>query len=244
VWAAVAECPAVYSTFAQPWEGGPLGFEFSAARRRSINSWDKARLSTAELVTAPVHVADLDYTTVTEADLRASLTLVANRDGLAHGLCAWFETELVDGIGFSNSPGEPELIYGQAFFPFEQPVPVAAGDGVEVDLRADLIGDEYVWSWSSRFLDEDRANREKARFSQSTFYARLELPERLHTLSESYVPPLSHESEVAGYVLGLVDGRHSLGDIAKLAQQRFPERFASGRDALTYAGQLAREYRA
>jgi hypothetical protein len=52
---------------------------------------------------------------------------------------------LIEGVGFSNAPGQLELIYGQSFFPWVHPLPLAAGDVVEVSLRADLVGADYTW---------------------------------------------------------------------------------------------------
>ena len=53
--------------------------------------------------------------------------------------CRWFDSELFDGIGFSNHPAAPELIYGIGFFPFSQPVAVDEGDRIELRLAADLV---------------------------------------------------------------------------------------------------------
>jgi hypothetical protein len=39
------------------------------------------------------------------------------RTGTGHGIVVWFEADLVEGVGFSNSPGAPETIYGSLFFP-------------------------------------------------------------------------------------------------------------------------------
>jgi protein arginine N-methyltransferase 1 len=76
----------------------------------------------------------------------------------------WFDAELADGIGFTNHPAAPELIYGNGLVPFERPVEVRAGERIEVQLRADLVQNDYVWSWTTNFPDQ------KLRFEQSTFY--------------------------------------------------------------------------
>jgi len=74
----------------------------------------------------------------------------------------WFDSELHRGIGFSNHPTEPEMIYGNAFFPFSQPVEVMEDDRITLRLVAKMVGDDYVWRWDTDFP--------KTSFKQSTFF--------------------------------------------------------------------------
>jgi hypothetical protein len=117
------------------------------------------------------HVAqDADHST---ADTSAEISWRVARSGVAHGIAVWFDAELADGIGFSNQPGAPELIYGNGVFPFPQPVEVREGEQVEVKLRADLVQDDYVWTWDTDFTDQ------KIGFRQSTFFGMALSPEQL-----------------------------------------------------------------
>src|SRR3989442_14567368 len=84
----------------------------------------------------PVQWAEVDYRTVCDAALSGQAQTEILRPGTAHALSVWFNAELMEGVGFSNAPGQPEAIYGQAFFPLLEPVPVDCGDRVEVSLRA------------------------------------------------------------------------------------------------------------
>jgi len=77
----------------------------------------------------------------------------------------WFDADLGDGIGLTNRPGAAELVYGNAFFPLPRPVDIKEGERVAVKLRADLVQDDYVWSWTTDFTDQ------KIRFEQSTFFS-------------------------------------------------------------------------
>jgi len=86
----------------------------------------------------------------------------AGRNGTAHGVAVWFDSELVDGIGLSNHPAAPKMIYGVGLFPFAEPVEVKEGERIELRLGADLVQDGYVWRWETDFPS--------ASFKQSTFY--------------------------------------------------------------------------
>jgi protein arginine N-methyltransferase 1 len=85
----------------------------------------------------------------------------AKRNGTAHGIAVWFDSELVDGIGFSNHPAAPQLIYGTAFFPFSTPAPISEGEPIKLRLAADFVQNDYVWRWSTDFSSTS--------FNQSTF---------------------------------------------------------------------------
>src|SRR5262249_49319714 len=89
------------------------------------------------------------------------------------GIALWFDAELADEIGFSNRPGSTELIYGNGFLPFSRPVAVNEGEQIVLKLRADLVQDDYVWSWATDFTDQ------KIGFKQSKFMGVTLSPEQL-----------------------------------------------------------------
>jgi protein arginine N-methyltransferase 1 len=78
------------------------------------------------------------------------VSLVASRDGVAHGLTMWFDAELAEGIGFSNAPGSSLDVYGRVVLVWDEPLPLRQGDRVEVSVRAQPLQDEYLWSVVSR----------------------------------------------------------------------------------------------
>jgi type I protein arginine methyltransferase len=146
LWGAVAEAPGLYERYA------PLeveGVSLDAGRRVTSHLWTRAHLPAGALLTGAARWAEIDYRTVVDANVRGTLRWTAARNGVAHGLCLWFDAELVEGIGYSGAPGGPELVYGHGFFPFPDPVPLQAGDALEARLRADLAHGEYVWSWNT-----------------------------------------------------------------------------------------------
>ncbi|HEY3582570.1 MAG TPA: class I SAM-dependent methyltransferase [Pyrinomonadaceae bacterium] len=165
LWAALVETPEQYEKVVGPWRNRWFDVDLSAGLARITNSWRKTRIEAEELLSEPVCWATLDYREVETADVCAEISFRAARRGVAHGIAVWFDTELAEGIGFSNRPGTPELVYGNAFFPFPRQVEVDEGERVAVKLRADLVQDDYVWTWDTDFTDQ------KIGFKQSTFYS-------------------------------------------------------------------------
>ena len=161
---ALVESPRAYAIHAEAWSTD-YGVDLAAAKRLALNHSRKAPIVASELLSRPAEWARLDYATFDSTDCSGSVTLTATRDGLAHGFAMWFDTELADGIGFSNAPDAPETIFGRAFYPFEQPIALAADESLTLDLGARLVNDDdYLWRWSVR-----RDGR--TLYRQSTFFA-------------------------------------------------------------------------
>ena len=165
LWAALVEAPEQYEKIVRPWRDRLFDVDLSAGLSKITNSWRKTRLKAEELLTEPACWTTLDYREVSSADVCAEISSRVERNATAHGIAVWFDAELAEGIAFTNRPGAAELIYGHAFFPFPQPVNASEGEHVSVRLRADLVQDDYVWSWSTDFTDQ------KIRFEQSTFFS-------------------------------------------------------------------------
>jgi hypothetical protein len=108
-------------------------------------------------------------------DVSGKLAFRAKRNGTAHGICVWFETELYEDIGFSSGPESPGTIYGQLFLPWLEPVAI-------------------------------------------------------------------EEGQAEHFLLGAMDGRASLEEIAKNAAERLPKVYSSHEDAFERASELARRF--
>jgi len=164
LWAALVDAADEHRKLLEPWEVGKFDVDLSAGAAKITNIWRKTKIKSEELLTEPVCWATLDYREVASPDVCAEILWRVARGGTAHGISLWFDTELAAGIGFSNRPGAPELIYGQGFFPFPRAVEVREGEPVKVKLRADLVQGDYVWSWTTDFTEQ------RLRFEQSTFF--------------------------------------------------------------------------
>jgi type I protein arginine methyltransferase len=215
----------------------PYGITVDAARRLTSNLWTRARVGAEALLCAPAGWAEIDYRTVVDGHVRGPVLWRAERGGTAHGFCLWFDAELADGIGYSGAPGGAELVYGHGFFPFPDPVPLREGDVVEVRLRADPSGSEYVWSWDTEVRP---AAGEPRAFRQSTLRGSLLSLAELRRGAPGHRPSLAPEGEVEREILLRMDGSATVAEIAAALAARFPDRFPAPADALDRVAAVAR----
>lgn len=161
-YAALAEAPECYAEATRPWKDNHFDFNWGPAEARLANLWRRYDVDPELLISAPAHWCKLDYRTLSEPDVDGRLKLTVERDAVAHGFFLWFDAALTETVRFSGGPAGPRpVVYGAGFFPFPEPVKVAAGDPAIVDLSARLVGDDYVWVWRSALGGR--------RFRQSTF---------------------------------------------------------------------------
>ena len=170
LWAAVVEAADRYEELIAPWLNNEFELDLSAGTRLITNTWRKTQIRPEQLLVEPVCWMTIDYHKVDSADVQAEISWRAARKGTAHGVAVWFDSDLVDGIGFSNHPSRPELIYGNGFFPFPKPVEVMQDDRITLRLEAKMVVDDYVWRWDTDFFARNDEVRPKVSFRQSTFF--------------------------------------------------------------------------
>lgn len=235
LWAAVVEAPARYEEVVRPWEENAL----TSGRRLSINSFGKMRARPEDLLGHPVCWHEIDYRQVEEVNVCHNISLPVTRSGTVHGLAIWFDAELFEGIGFSNAPGETELVYGNTFLAFERPVDVVAEDRIDVRLEARLIGPDYLWRWDTAVISRGQT---KCSFRQSTFFGAPLSTSQLLKRTASYVPAPSEEGAVMRFVLSQIDGKNSNEQIAAALLENFPHRFRDYEDAFDHIVEFSVKY--
>lgn len=235
LWAAAVEVPTRYEKVIKPWEDNAL----SSGRKLSVNTFIKIRVQPEDLLGQPVCWHELDYRKVAEVNACNNISLPVARSGTAHGLALWFDTDLFEGIGFSNAPSETELIYGNAFLPFEQPVTVVADELIEVRLEARLIGEDYAWRWDTTV---NSGGKTKCSFKQSTLFGVPLSVSQLRKRAGGHVPSPSEEGSVVRFVLSQIDGKNSNEQIAAALLENFPRRFQDYEDALDCVVELSEKF--
>jgi len=246
LWVALVEAPRSYNEMVKPWDR-PFGLNMEDAKHVVLNSWSHDNsdiIGSRELLTEPIIWAILDYASISEPDVGGSnMFCRVTRDGTAYGLLIWFDAELAEGIGFSNGPQAAKFaeVYGRGFFPLLEPVSVAKGDTITLDIRAEHINGAYVWSWHTRILEGEDATAVKADFKQSTSYRPTTAGEGLEEVLSAYRPTLGEEGKIDLFILGMLDGRNSLELITRQTMKQFPAHFQNQNEALTYVYELAQQ---
>jgi protein arginine N-methyltransferase 1 len=229
-------------TFAErraPWEHAPDGVSLRASLRVVDQTWQKLRAQPEALLSRAQRWATLDYPSIASAHVKGAAELEVVADGTAHGLLAWFDTVLLDDVGFSNRPGAPEAIYGQAFFPWPEPVALHEGERVAVELRADPLGGETLWTWTTELPASARASRPARRFRQSDALAATITSDALHKRAASFVPTLSSDGELTLRALQRMQSGSSLEALAHELHAHAPKRFRSFDQALDFVAELS-----
>jgi protein arginine N-methyltransferase 1 len=242
LWAAVVEAPKVYGKIVDAWDHNMLGQDLGVARRKVLHDYYKERVTPEQLLTVPQLWATLDYATIENPDIHGTLHWNAERNGSGHGILVWFDMESCDGVDFSTGPASPETVYGSAFFPWLEPVPLAAGQKICVDLEAKLLEMEYFWRWRTQISSVERPGEIATRFEQSQLQGMILSPAKLHKVGSDYVPRLSEEGIVHRRAFEMIDGKASLEEIARQLTTEFPQRFNDWHKALSYLGPLSQDY--
>ncbi len=152
LWAALVEATARHKALASVWGTDVFGVDMTPVRSTAVNTWHKSQVGPPDLVTSPACWAVLDYAVLRSPDVRGDVAWTIREPRTAHGICAWFDWEGADGVAFSNSPLSGERhIFGQAFFPWPEPLDLWPGDEVRVQLRSDAVGSEvHLWMGDDR----------------------------------------------------------------------------------------------
>jgi protein arginine N-methyltransferase 1 len=207
------------------WKDGAFGLDLAPALRWAAHQFRKANLAQSRLVGQAQSVIKLDYRTIESPNARGEAHWIIDRDETVHGLGVWFDTALVDDIGFSNAPGRPRAIYGQMFFPFVEPLVLKHGEHVDVKLGATQVGRDYVWQWDTSVSDHGGSVR--VALKQSSFQASPVNPARLGPRAAGHVPEPSAEGRAAARALALIEERKPIEAIAAQLQSEFPGLFAA-----------------
>ena len=237
--AAVVESELFYESLVSPWKKAVEETALDVPLRLVVNTAHSTNPKPEQLMSGAAQICTLDYMGKPNPNASAKLALNAKRDGTAHGLCVWFETELYEDIGFSSGPESPVTLYGRLFLPWIEPLLLTAGQALLITLQANLVGKDYIWRWETETTS--REGGAKIHFRQSTFEGLTVSSRTLRRHAVNHVPVLTAEGEAERFLLGAMDGRASLEEIAKKAAERFPAVYSSHEEAFERVSELARK---
>ena len=239
LYAAVIEHSDFYNQFASPWTSVPH-LDLSSGLPLVLNSLHSRNLKSRHVISQPRSWHVLDYSNGATVPAAARLELPITRAATGHGLGIWFETVLMDDIGFSTTPTDVDTVYGHIFLPWLEPISLREGEICSVNLRAHLVGNDYIWQWETSIPAS--AERKEIRFVQSTFYGSLFPPSLLQKRKQDFVPVLNETGQAERWLLQAMDGSRTLENIAAEAARLFPQVFRRTEDAMNLAADLAEKY--
>ena len=242
LFAAVVCAEQAFAQGQRPWLEGIEGLVLKSALTYAHNAWCKLRARPEDLLSAPGMWASLDYRTLSDTKVRGAGTLPITTSGRAHGLLAWFDADLAEGVSISNHPAAPPLLYGQAYFRWPEAQMLERGDFVDFELRADPVGPDYQWTWTTSIRRGNQPDRVQQRFRQSDFLSVPLTSELLHRRAETSTPSLKPRGELARRVLQRMDGTISLGELAAELHAAHADHFPSNQAALDFVADLADRY--
>lgn len=244
LWASIVYAPELYNSYASPWLNNPYDIDMQCVLKFETNRWGAGRVKPEQLLAKPKCLSTFHYNSIKSLDVNKTLSWNVRQTQTCHGLIIWFDATLSDNVRILHAPGSPggKEVFGSGFFPLTRPVKLSVNDSVSVTIKANLIGDHYVWCWDTTVLDKGTPERIKAEFKQSTFYSEPLSPLQLSKISSTSIPKLDEEGQIDRAILMLMDGEKSLGEIARELFKKFPNRFTKLQDALTRAGELSKKY--
>lgn len=240
IFAAILETPDYYKRVTAPWKDASRGLDLTAALSLVLHGVYKVRSQREQLLTEPQIFCTLDYARRPYPRAAAKLQFRTTRAGVGHGVTAWFETQLLEDIGFSTAPGSVGTVYGQGFLPWLEPVSLDAGQPIEVELHADPVGGDYIWRWDTKIFSKQ--GQPERVFRQSTFEGAQFSSEVLRRRSIDYVPVLSETGQAERWLLEAIDGSTALQEIAEDAAERFPKVFRRKEDAFRRVSALVERF--
>ncbi len=247
IWVSLVETSKVYNELIEPWNK-PYGMSMEKAKQIVLNDWSEenpATFNKSSWLMEPQIWTVLDYASIENPDVSpAPIIQSATRDGTAHGLLLWFEGEIADGICVSNSPGAEKAaeVYGCGFFPLLEPVSIDQGDRIKLTVEAELGDDHYRWRWHACIHSGEDPQAIKADFIQSTDQDKTMESALLHKSVLNIRPSRSEAGEIDHFILGEMDGRISIDQIARGAGAKYPLRFKTQIEAQIYVNGLVQDY--
>ncbi len=239
LWVAPVECPELFAQV-EFWKTAPGGFDFQPARSWAANTGYPTKLRGEQLLGDPAAGLALDLTRPSLGRLALAASVAVTRAGTLHGVGGWFSALLSPSVTMSNSPlAAAPINRRNVFFPIDQPVSVAPGDQVKVDMR--ILPRDTMVTWDVELW---RGGTRQARFSHSTFHGMLLSAEDLRRTRPGFVPKLTAWGQARLTVLTLCDGQRTVAEVEAELQRLHPELFRTSAEAAEFAAEVITRYSA
>jgi precorrin-6B methylase 2 len=222
------------------WTQDLHSLDFSPARSLAVNNMLWAELSVESCLSEPASLVRVDVAQAATADIGGELSFVATRDGLVHGIGAWFAAELAPGERLSNGPPLKAPSWSQVLLPLERPLPVSEGEHLLVQVQTSYNAAHWQWQVRRVGAGDGAAPATQDRLFQGTRSGELRAPDQV--FSPGHMPARTEEAEVDLFILNAMDGVAMVEEIAREVTTRFPTQFSTIESARDHIYDLTEAY--
>jgi protein arginine N-methyltransferase 1 len=238
------ECERVWEQV-EFWRNSPAGFDFQPAGRLAANTDYIFDIRKENILGAPQIAGCFDLNSAEPGAVILKGSFVVEREGILHGIGGWCSATLSKNVTITNSPLDRDRINRRnVFFPIENPVQVAAGDQVDVEMH--IRSTEIVFSWTIEVWQASNGDRQarvsKGSFRHSTFRGMPLSKEYFERTRPQFVPKLSSLGEARRSVLELCDGKRPLAEIEAEMYRRYAGLFRSYQQAAAFVAEVTTLY--
>ena len=127
--------------------GRPYDIDFAPVEEWPFTDVGVHNVRAEDLLAETVCVCEFALGTVSETPRWLAGTIAPAQATTVYGVCGWFEAQLSPSVRLSTSPFAQATHWRQFHFPFTQPLEVAAGQAVEIEVEIvpQRGQNGYVW---------------------------------------------------------------------------------------------------
>jgi protein arginine N-methyltransferase 1 len=221
-----------------------FGFDFGLTRKLVTHERIRTSLEAEAILAPKIQIERINFTENQQLSFTRELAITIQTHGTLHGFGSWADFLFPDGKNFSLTYEQPTTLFGRAFFPLPEPVPVDPGDHIRmnVSVAKKPFPNFHTWTWWGEITGQN--GQHKYDWQRSTLQVADFQPQDIHlsrSCNTTYRPVLNQEGNVRKFILKLMDGDRSIEDIAKALMLRFPEDIPEFDKALTQVARVAKK---
>ncbi|MDZ4771164.1 MAG: class I SAM-dependent methyltransferase [Chloroflexota bacterium] len=247
----IPERDTIYATFisdagkydaevTRPWVSNPMGIKMDTVLPIITNTMMPDPIENPDAVLTAQKWATLDYAGGETTWHDQPFTWDVSEAMPLHFVAVWFDALLFDEIGFSNAPGaHAPQVYQRILLPLKQPIEVAAGERVTLELKISPFNDDYNFRWTTRVY-ADGATVPRIEYQQTTFYS---LPLfALRKRAAAFVPQITSYGRMTARALTLMQHGDPLSAVAATLLVEFAQALPDHAAALAFVAGLSQHY--
>ncbi len=173
VYVSLISAPLLYQkNLLEPWLENDYQLDLSAGHAFARNRLHMLKPDKLPPPLFPPQVwADIDYRTNEDPNAHARIEWVSDKACTVHFLVIWFDTYLFEDIGYTSSPWkERSTLYACDALPMQEPLEIAPNDLITLELHANLVQGEYIFTWNTSLK---QGGKTKVEFRQSTLLGKI-----------------------------------------------------------------------